>query len=743
MNPMRLPSRTASHLALPALVIFLVTACTPTDQRRREGEHGQDAPPRLEGRPQVQRLGDTDREFANPAARYLPVVVTDEFNPDVTDEERENPEPRRGGSLRIRTPANFQHFNPITSTGQPERVIIQHLSDGLIAQDLETLEYIPEKAWYWREADIVKTRGEEPRIGRIIEKDDERVIFVPDAWRATYGLQDVEEMDGEQGHVILTSERGGAHVEGRLTLLDHTVQVDEGFQSAKAENAITIPVEDLDTWENEIGDRTETRLFAKENCAFEFYIREGVKWHDGEPFSARDVEFGFEMIMNPAVDAQHRRNYFQDVESAEVFDDGMAIRFTYRKPYFQAISILGGVGSPYALPRHVIRPEQYGGDERALGQAFNNHEFKERPIYTGPFRLQEWRRGDSLTIVRNEDYWKNDPATGPLPLWSTEQPHLDRITWVVYSEATAAVRDLINRTIDVDLDVEPTTWNQPDTQSQLFLDRMVRAKRPGFLYTYIGWNLENPLFQDPEVRRALAMLIPRQEIADSVHMGAAFPVDGPFYFAGPGYDDTVQPIGFDHRGATRILARKGWLDRSLDGVLENEQDGQDLRFRFRYSIHNAREYHQKIADIIAERMAEAKIQMTIDRMDWAIFADAVRDKNFDAVRFAWGTALEPDPFQIFHSSQIENKGDNFVSYRNPRVDELSERIRETMDPEKRWEMAREVHRIIHEDQPYCFLFGFYEQYFIHRGLRGVKLYPGQYPHNFTEWWWDEIPENRR
>ncbi len=725
------------------MAALFAAACTPSDQRRREGEHAAGDAPQRDGRPQITRLGDTDREFANPAARYLPVVTMDEFNPDVTDEERENPEPTRGGSLRIRTPANFQHFNPLTSTGQPERQIILQLSDGLINWDLETLEYIPEKAWYWRETDLVKTRTGDVQMGRVIEQDEEQVVFVPDAWNVTHSLYDVAEMNEEEGYVVLTEERGGRRVEGKLTVLDHTVRIDEGHDSAKAEEAVTIAVEELDTWENEIGNEVETRLFVKENSAFEFHIREGVTWHDGEPFTARDVEFGYEMIMNPAVDAQHRRNYFRDVESAEVFDDGMAIRFIYQKPFFQALSILGGVEAPYALPRHVFRPEQFGGDEQALGSAFNNHEFMERPVYTGAYRLREWRRGDSLTIVRNEDYWKNDPDTGPLPLWNTEQPYLDRITWVVYSEATAAVRDLINRTIDVDLDVEPTTWNQPDTQSSLFLERMVRAKRPGFLYTYIGWNLENPLFQDREVRRALGMLVPRQEIADSVHLGAAFPVDGPFYFAGPGYDNTVEPLEFDHREATRILARKGWLDRNLDGVLENEIDGENVRFRFRYSIHNAREYHQKIADIVAERMAEAKIQMTIDRMDWAIFADTVRDKNFDAVRFAWGTALEPDPFQIFHSSQIEDKGDNFVSYSNPRVDELSERIRETMDPEKRWEMAREVHRIIHEDQPYSFLFGFYEQYFIHRGLRGIKIYPGQYPHKFTEWWWDEIPENRR
>src|SRR5690606_6313584 len=111
------------------------------------------------------------------------------------------------------------------------------------------------------------------------------------------------------------------------------------------------------------------------------------------------------------------------------------------------------------------------------------------------------------------------------------------------------------------------------------------------------------------------------------------------------------------------------------------------------------------------------------------------EKKFDAIRFAWGVQLDPDPYQIWHSSQMMEGGDNFISYSNLEVDRLIEQLRETLDDEERWRIGREIHRLLHEDQPVTFMFGFEENYFYDRDLRGVKLYPHVYPHDFAEWYW--------
>ncbi len=682
---------------------------------------------------------------ANPATEFLPQVVVDAFNPDVDDAGRAAATPTIGGKLRIRTPADYATLNAITVLGQPERVIINHLSDSLVDQDRETLEYYGEMAWMWTEADLVKRRDGEAREGRIVAKDDDSLAFVPGARIVTTNNNPyhVAEVNEAEGYVVLAERYGGERIEGEVTILDHTVRIDEGKGAGARERTETIPSGELDVYTYTMGNFNEERPFAKRQVAYEFFLRPGATWSDGQPFTPEDVKFSYETIMNPAVEAAHLRAIFQDVELCEVDAERNSVRFRYKTTYFQALGILGGVnGSSYFIPRHVFQPERFGGDEQAFGESFNDHQFGENPVYTGPYVLDSWERGDTLTIRRNEAYWKNTLPEGAIPRWRKGQPYLDEISWVLYREAAAVLSDLESDNLDVDFDVEPATWAQERTNSERFLEGMIRADKVGYLYTYIGWNMENPLFEDVNVRRALAMLIPREEIARDVHEGVAFPVDGPFYFQGPGYDKSVEPIRYDPTSARRLLMRSGWLDRDRDGVLEKRINGELVPFEFSYSIHNARDYHQKIADIVKENVEQVGIRMNINKSDWTIFSESIRDKNFDAVRFAWGAPLEPDPFMVWHSSQAEDKGNNFVSYRNDRVDELCVLIREELDPAKRWEMAREAHRLIHEDQPYCFLFGFRENFFIDRGLRGIRLYPDTYTHDLAEWYWKEIPENR-
>lgn len=675
----------------------------------------------------------------NPISKYLDPSKLDEYNEDVKAGKKGTP--KAGGRLRIRQPADYQDFHPILSTGQPERVVINHLSDGLVDLDVDTYEYYPEIAQWWRETDVVKKKGAEQQFGRVTAQTEDSVTFVPDAWIYTYSRYDIETVDAAGGKIVLKAALGGATINGTVTdYLPTTIKIDTATDPALAAKAITIPMAEIDTWEDSASGTAKQRPFVKPHCAFEFYIRDGVTWHDGQPFTADDVVFTIKTILNPDVDAAHVRNYYQDITQYEAFDGGKAVRMVYAKPYYTAISFLGFInGSSYLLPKHVFKPENFGGDEAGFAKAFNEHPYRRQPLGTGPFKFKEWKQGQTATVVRNENYWKNKLPQGALANWTVGQPYMDSITWYIINDKTAATQTLLKQEVDADLDVEPDTWVQESTNSAEFKAIMTRAKRLGFLYTYIGWNMQREIFKDKEVRKALAMLIPRDKISKEVLHDLALPVSGPFYLKGPGYDSEVKPVEYNPAQAKRILGRAGWLDRNGDGVLEKEINGQKVDFAFDYMIHNARDYHQKIADIIKESVEQAKIRVTITKMDWSIFADKVRDKQFDAVRFAWGTDLDPDPYQIWHSSQSVGRGDNFVSYKNDRVDQICLAIREEFDPQKRWELAREMHRIVAEDQPYCFLTGFEETYFINRKIQGVKLYASQYPTNFAEWYWAGDP----
>lgn len=672
-------------------------------------------------------------------ADYLPKVQTDAGHPDVQDADRGTPG-RRGGELRLRTPGDYQHLNALTVTGQPEALVIAQMSDALVERDPETLEYFGDIAWSWRETDLLKLKSGAVREGRIIARDADTVTFVPGAWIQYVNRAEAASFDAAAGTVTLTAARGGAVLRGKVEERLYTIVVDEAGDPAVAAKAEKVPVAELVTWKLGSGAAARELPFANERCAFEFLLRDGVTWQDGQPVTAQDVVFSIQTIKHPAVDAQRLRAYYDGVILCEPSRDGKGVRMHYDRPFFAALDYLGGIrGNRYLVPRHIFKPEQFGGDDKAFAEAFNKHPFKEKPIYSGPYRLAEWRRGETLRLERHTDYWKSKLPAGTVPRWTPEKPYLDALTWVVYTDVNASIKDLQNGRLDVDADVEPSTWFQPDTLTPEFQKNVLRVERTGLNYTYIGWNLENPLFQDKEVRRALAMLVPRDRIIKNVYRDLAIPTSGPTFVLGPGYDKGVEPVPYDPEKAKRLLARKGWLDRNSDGILEKKIKGQDVPFRFRYSIHNMREYHQKVADILKESFEQARMEVGIVKTDWTIFADSVRDKKFDAVRFAWSAALDPDLYQIWHSSQTERGGDNFIGFKNARVDQLCEELRMTFDPLKRWEMAREIHRIVADEQPVCFLENHKEIAFIARGLRGVKWYYSPYPEDWSEWWWSTPP----
>lgn len=687
-------------------------------------------------------------DHENPAElimKFIRQPILDEYNPDVTDENRHADTPRRGGVLRVRSPADFAELNPLTVNGQPEREFLNLLSDSLVGQDPRNLQYFPLKAWAWDRADLLQLAGGEVQEGVLLELGDEsdpdsEVVFVPGARKRVFAKFDVASVADDRMSLTLTDERGGHTYDGYVLELAYTFEVNEALDPAREDSIIRTTIGGLATW-RDIEGTPRDRPFRKQECSFRFHIREGITWHDGRPFTAEDVKFTYDTLMNTHIQgaAPFRALIEPYVTSCEIINEGQSVHILAHKPYFQLFDAIVAALPP--IPKHVFDPDQFGGDDRAFADAFQQHPFRENPILSGPYRLAQWRRGDSLLAVRNDDYWASKLPQGAVGMWTPEQPYLDAIRVIVIGEKSVALGEIQRGSLDVDKDIEADIWFNNATNRREFTDRFVRANFQGFGYTYVGWNHQRPIFQDRDTRRALAMLIPRDRILEDIHQGLHRAVTGPFFIDGPGYDHSIEPIPYNPREAQRLLRRAGWLDRTGDGILEKEIDGRFVPLEFEYMIHNARDYHQKVADIVKESVEQAGIRMTIRRLDWSVYADETRSKNFDAVRFAWGASVEPDPFSVWHSSQAREGGNNFISFIHPRIDEICEQIREEFNPLRRWALAREMHHIVHEEQPVFFMFAFTNQAFYPRGIRGVYLYPSSYPMNFREWWWAD--EQRR
>lgn len=449
---------------------------------------------------------------------------------------------------------------------------------------------------------------------------------------------------------------------------------------------------DVDTYEL-IPGLAERWEVSPDHLTYTFYLRRGVRWHDGQPFTADDVIYSFERINDPAVGAAHLMSYFvkSGITRAEKLDDH-TVRFFLERPYFFALETLGGILA--IVPQHVF----------ATGGDFRKHPAGRHPIGTGPMRFVEWKTGRHITLTRNDDYWgKAMPFRG--------------IHFAIISDEGVAFQALKKAQIDY-AGIRPTQWAK-QSDSARFAERFRKFKYYGFSfgYGYVGWNIRHPILQDKHVRQALTMLIPRDDLVKYFLYDVADVADGPFHPYSGQHDPSIAPWPYDHLLAKQLLKTRGWEDHDGDGWLD--KDGQIFRLSLLYpggaQIWNA------TANIMRENFRKAGIELAVRSMEWSVFQETIQDKQFDLYFAAWGVPYEGDPYQLWHSSQIEG-GSNYINYANAEVDQIIEQGRAEFDPVKRNALYQRMHRILHEEQPYTFLYRSPSLVTVHHRFTDVRLH---------------------
>ena len=685
-------------------------------------------------------------------------VPTDEWNPDVQKKDGSESRPVRGGMLRIRTPGDPQSLNPLNDNEQMTRQVHEYLRTDLAVRDRTTFEWLPMLARRWETRDTLTLLDGTLLEGRIVRQDAEGVEFAPGAARHTLpefellelrvdggtaiplGGPQAKEAFGKTGVLVPREGTGLPELRGTLSRPPagrYTVWLEERPQETRR-----IPWSEVQSaFEGAEGARQAVPALRRE-ASFVLHLREDVRWHDDQPVSADDVVFSFETMRNPSVECAELRAQYTDLERWEKLGPH-AVKFVFGAQFFKAFANLA---SMYVYPRHRFEPWKFEGDRDGFGKHFNAHPDHRGPIGCGPYRFVRWDPGKFVEIARNEAWWASGKP-GPdgkrarvVPWIDPEQPYLDRIRWVTINEKTASIKALEAGDVDADFDVEQTTWEEESTNSPAFVRKNVRARFLDPSYTYIGWNTrrkevgpERQFFADRRVRQAMTLLIPRERILREIHYGLGEIVTGPFFSHGPFADRTIKARTSSLERAQMLLDEAGWIDHDGDGV--RDKDG--VPFEFEYVIHNMRDYHQKVADIIKEAVERAGVRVLIRKLDWAVFLDTIRDQRFDAVRLAWGdpSCIDADPFDVWHSSQSEGGGSNYISFTNEEVDRICVQGRREVDLVKRQAQYRKLHRILHREQPYTFLYHMYLLCFYGREFRNVRFYIiGETPYDFREWY---------
>lgn len=439
-------------------------------------------------------------------------------------------------------------------------------------------------------------------------------------------------------------------------------------------------------WRGRLAQRFEV---SPDLLKYTFYLRRGVKFHDGEPFTSADVIFTYNKIMDKSTPNPHKKVYFADVKKAEAPDDYTVV-FHMKRPYFLSLAHLGGFE---ILPEHIF--------SKVEDFVTNEHNMR-KPVGTGPFKFEKWLTRQKLSIIRNEEYWG-------------EAPEIKKIEYKIIPESSVAFQSLKKGELDY-FSMNPMQWTR-QSDSEKFKAAFEKHKYLSMGYRYVGYNTRRFPFESPKTRIAMTHLINREKINEAINQDLAVVTTGNFWIGGNQYNHDLKPRDYDPQRAAQYLKEAGFRDSDGDGFLDLE----GRKFTFELMIPSSSEFYTRFASVVKEDLAKAGIELMIRPVQFQALVEKINARDFEAIMLGWSMGIEGDPYQLWHSTQLE-KGHNFTGFTTPEMDRLIEGARTEVDENKRNQLYHRFHEILYENQPYTFLYTSYSLIAVERRFGNVQIY---------------------
>lgn len=447
-------------------------------------------------------------------------------------------------------------------------------------------------------------------------------------------------------------------------------------------DSLVIPDEELKM----VGSLAESWEVSEDNKTYTFKLNEGIKWHDGEPFTAEDVEFTFTALAHPDYDGgaywraepiegaeAYKNGEADSISGIEVVDDN-TIKFTTKETFAPFLSgLFVGI-----LPKHILGDVNPG--------EWAKHESNRAPIGTGPFKFEEWTTGQFIELSKNEEYFKGSP-------------NLDKIL-VRFGDANTMLASFISK--DVDISTVPVA----ETPSVASLDYADIVTQNQLSVYYVGFNSKADHFGDVKVRQALAHAIDKENIAKSILGEYGNVSDDIFPSSHWSHNPDLPVYDYDPAKAESLLEEAGY-EKNSKGIYE--KDGKPLTFTF--EVPTGTKEREQSAVLLKQMWEKVGVVAEIRSLDFPTLVTKLlpQDENggqrevtgedYSAYILGFGIEADPDEYRsYFGSSYQPPNGYNFVGYSDPEVDELLEKQSQELDFDTRQQYIWEASKILAEDE---------------------------------------------
>ncbi|MDP3046990.1 MAG: ABC transporter substrate-binding protein [Chloroflexota bacterium] len=431
-------------------------------------------------------------------------------------------------------------------------------------------------------------------------------------------------------------------------------------------------------------DLAERWEVSSDGKTYTFFLRSGVTWHDGTAFTADDVVATVKALQDPGFPGLPSLAVFwRKIVVAKV--DDATVSFTLAEAY---------APFPEALSIGMLQARRLAG---VVGKALADNALNDSPIGTGPYRIKE-ANGDQLVLVANKAFYGI-------------APRIPEITVRFYGDSQSLAVALKRGEVMAAARLRPEDLSTLDVNPEI-----VQYKGGLAGYTLIFVNPKLPFFQDRPTRQALLYGLDRKKIVDRLLNGAGFVLDSPILPSSWAYSPQVKRYDYDPQQAKALLEKAGWKV-GADGVRERNE----VKLQFAL-LTNDDPLRIRLAEEISRQWAAVGVKAEVQSVGVnGLVHDYLQPRRFEAVLYGWsGLGNDPDPYELWHSSQATGDGSNFASFANPKADELIEDARHALSQSDRKQAYQQFQDIFVEQVPAFLLYQSSYTYAVSSRVQGVR-----------------------
>ncbi len=445
------------------------------------------------------------------------------------------------------------------------------------------------------------------------------------------------------------------------------------------------------------------------NQRITFYLRKDVKWHDGTPFTANDVKFTYDCIVNPLSDVRpESRQALEIIKNVTVLGDNV-IRFDFAQ----------SIAEPERRFLFKIIPGHMFQGKTALSKF---SKFSKNPIGTGYYKFDRETKNHDMVMQVSKDHFG-------------KASNISEIKMVYQPEMSLLVQSLLLNAIDLVVEVPPGKIAEIANTGKFMV-----IPYNSLAFAFLGYNNDNPILQIKEVRQAFTLALDRSKMLEDIYFGKGEVISGPFSPASWGYNPDVAPWPYDVAQAKKLLEKVGIRDTDGDKIVDYK--GKPLSFKLKIPIYSGNEGGLSVCLRFQNYLKVLGVKVVIEHREYEKWKEEVKGKHdFDIVFAEWIFDNSSDISSLFHSSKSTPPlGDNFISFKNAKVDSLLGLFAQTINHEVRRRINYQLHEVLAEECPYTFLWTLEKNAAIANKVKKAVVHPYRFFTFINEWF---IPEDER